>query len=311
MLRSNAKKRVKVPSPCATRAGKRTSKTTNAGAGKTAAAAGTRGTPRSGVPAPVDWRRTKKVDEASSWLPWPLGCLKYCLQFCKKMATWQANGCYCNEFLGWSLIFADASNSLGILRRIPLHKLMCLGVRTKPLPSDDAGYGETAAGCAFHFTLQILPQVLPQRGHEWMTVKVWDWYTRFISDIKYDWWLKVLQWVREFTSFKVWRCSTGFGRKNWTFTFFDTDIFVIAIDLFAFSMICNVIFTHSSMQRPNIHSPQAPIKNPPSLPKLQGPRTIETNGKGLVWHWHQYKRAPCFGHTSTPNHLSLIAPCSW
>lgn len=93
--------------------------------------------------------------------------------------------------------------------------------------------------------------------------------------------------------------------------FFDTDIFVIAIDLFAFSMICNVIFTHSSMQRPNIHSPQAPIKNPPSLPKLQGPRTIETNGKGLVWHWHQYKRAPCFGHTSTPNHLSLIAPCSW
>lgn len=74
--------------------------------------------------------------------------------------------------------------------------------------------------CAFHFTLQILPQVLPQRGHEWMTVKVWDWYTRFISDIKYDWWLKVLHWVREFTSFKVWRCSTGFGRKNWTFTFF-------------------------------------------------------------------------------------------
>ena len=74
--------------------------------------------------------------------------------------------------------------------------------------------------CAFHFTLQILPQVLPQRGHEWMTVKVWDWYTRFISDIKYDWWFKVLHWVREFTSFKVWRCSTGFGRKNWTFTFF-------------------------------------------------------------------------------------------
>lgn len=70
--------------------------------------------------------------------------------------------------------------------------------------------------CAFHFTLEILPQVLPQqRGHEWMTVKVWDWYTRFISDIKYDWWLKLLHWVREFTSFKVWRCSTGFGRKNW------------------------------------------------------------------------------------------------
>lgn len=82
----------------------------------------------------------------------------------QKNGNWHDNGCYCNEFWGWSLIFADASNSWGILRRIPLHKLMCLGVRTKPLPSDDAGYRETAAAAPSISRLRFSPKSCLNNG---------------------------------------------------------------------------------------------------------------------------------------------------